>query len=223
MTAMSHALLLRSTNATHDALTTRLETAIGHHPTLASPREHYPATDTFLASGSRHLAAIHAVLLPLARRRLPEGAHRAHEYAHQSKRLEVALAATKAKLYGSAYAVTRPWSEIWEEVRRELAATLELERELVADLSHHLGDAEHGELIDRLYRAEQRAPTRPHPYVPHLGIRGKLARGVCRRVDQFWDTTEGRMIPEPVRVHDRTHQGLMTQFLLGDPHLGEDE
>jgi len=223
MTAMSHALLLRSTNATHDALTTRLETAIGHHPTMASPREHYPATDTFLASGSRHLAAIHAVLIPLARRRLPEGSHRAHEYAHQSKHLEVALAATKAKLYGSAYAVTRPWSEIWEEVRRELAATLELERELVADLSHHLGDAEHGELIDRLYRAEQRAPTRPHPYVPHLGIRGKLARGVCRRVDQFWDTTEGRMIPEPVRVHDRTHQGLMTQFLLGDPHLGEDE
>jgi hypothetical protein len=222
MTLMIHALLLRSTDATHVALTTRLETAIGHHPTLASPREHYPATDTFLASASRHLASVHAVLIPVVRRRLPDGSHRVHEWAHQCKLLEVALAATKAKLYGSVYAVTRPWAEIWTEVRRELAATLALERQLVADLSEHLDDAEHGELVDRLYRAEQRAPTRPHPYVPHLGIPGRLARGVCRQVDRFWDTTEGRMIPEPVRVHDRSHQGLMTQFLLGDPHLGEE-
>jgi len=219
---MTNALLIRSTDATHDALTTRLETAIGHHPTLASPREHYPATDTFLASASRHLAAVHAVLVPLSRRRLPDGSHRAHEWSHQSKQLEIALAGTKAKLYGSAYAVTRPWPEIWEEVRGELAATLKLERRLVDDLSDHLDDDEHSELIDRLYRAEQRAPTRPHPYVPHLGVPGKVARGVCRQVDRFWDTTEGRMMPEPVRVHDRSHQGPMTQFLLGDPHLGED-
>jgi len=219
---MQHDLLNRSITATQDALDNRLETAIGHHPTLANPREHYPATDTFLASSSRHLAAVNAVLVPAARRELPDGSHRAHEFSRQCRHLEAALAQTKAKLYGSAYAVSEPWPEIWHDVRREFDRTMTMEHDLTSSLAEHLDDEENEALVDRLYRAERKAPTRPHPYVPHLGVTGRVARGVCRQVDRFWDTAEGRMIPEPIRVHDRAHQGRLTQYLLADPHLEEE-
>ena len=39
------------------------------------------------------------------------------------------------------------------------------------------------------------------------------------RVDGLWDTTEGRMIPEPVQPHDRSHDRRIGQYSLVDPHL----
>ena len=219
---MQHDLLNRSITATHDALDNRLETAIGHHPTMANPRAHYPATDTFLASISRHLAAVTDSLVPTVRHRLPNGSDRAHEFSHQCRHLESSLATIKAKLYGSAYAVSTPWADIWADVRREFDRTMAMEHDLVTALAEDLTDEENDHLVDRLFHAELKAPTRPHPYVPHLGVSGRVARRVCRQVDNFWDTAEGRMIPEPVRVHDRAHQGRLTQYLLADPHMGED-
>lgn len=220
---MNQDLLNRSITATHDALDNRLETALAQHPTLANPREHYPATDTFLASSSRHLAAVNDVLVPTVRHRLHDGSRLAHEFSRQCRHLEAALARIKAKLYGSAYAVSTPWTEVWSDVRREFDHTMSMEHDLVNSLAEQLDEQEIHDLVDRLYRAEQKAPTRPHPYVPHLGVPGRVARRVCRQVDRFWDTTEGRMIPEPIRVHDRDHQGRLTQYLLADPHLGEDD
>jgi hypothetical protein len=219
---MGHDLLNRSITATRDTLDNRLETAIGYHPTMTNPRGHYPSTDTFLASSSRHLAAVNAVLVPTVRHRLPDGSRGAHEFTRQCRHLEAALALIKAKLYGSAYAVSTPWTEIWADVRREFDRTMAMEHDLVSSLTEQLDDEQTDQLVDRLYRAEQKAPTRPHPYVPHLGMSGRVARRVCRQVDSFWDTAEGRMIPEPIRVHDRDHQGRLTQYLLADPHL-EDE
>jgi hypothetical protein len=213
--------LHRSMHATHAVLRGRLDTAAEKHGTHDRPRDRYPATDTFLASTSRHLAAVNAVLVPELKH-LPDGPHRCHEFSQQCRSLEAALALVKARLYGSVYAVTTPWPEVWAEVRREFDATLELEKVLVDSLDHDLGSQRAAELSERLYRAEQKAPTRPHPYVPHLGVSGRVARRVCRQVDNFWDTAEGRMIPEPVRVHDRAHQGRLTQYLLADPHMGED-
>ncbi len=42
------------------------------------------------------------------------------------------------------------------------------------------------------------------------------------RVDGLWDTTEGRMIPEPVQPHDRSHDRRIAQYFLVDPHLPDD-
>jgi hypothetical protein len=97
-----------------------------------------------------------------------------------------------------------------------------LERELVDAVAatRHDDDPDWGE---RLYHAELHAPTRPHPYVWHRGLRGRMARTVALRIDRFWDTAEGRMIPEPVKAHDRGHDGKVTQYLLADPHLEDEE
>src|SRR5688500_138254 len=96
-------------NATHGVLAARLEVAAATRPDPRHARDQYPATDTCLASASRHNAAVNAVLVPAARHRLEDGEELARDFTHQSKRFEVALAQVKAKMYGSTYAIRRTW------------------------------------------------------------------------------------------------------------------
>lgn len=131
------------------------------------------------------------------------------------------MAQVKARLYGSTYAIGRTWSSVWDDTRIELDATRRLEEELCQALDEHR-EPDDPDWTEKLYRAELHAPTRPHPYVPHQGVRGRVARGVALRVDRFWDMAEGRMAPEPIRHHDRSHDGLITQYFLADPHFDED-
>jgi hypothetical protein len=214
--------LVPGMSATHRVLDERLSRAEAARPDPGHPRDQYPAIDTFLASASRHQGSVLDVVVPAARHRLPDGEERAREFVHRSRELEIALFNVKAKLYGSTYAIKRSWESIWADVRTEFDATWRLERKLVDDLAahRHEDDPDWGE---RVYHAELRAPTRPHPYVPHRGLGGKLARTVALRVDRFWDMTESRMIPEPVRDHDWHDDGKVTQYLLADPHIEEEE
>ena len=217
-----HDLLETSTAATHDVLDTRLSTAEFHRGGSVHPRDQYPATDTFLASTSSHVAAANEVLVQAVRRNLPDGATKARAFTASSRHLEQSMAQTKAKLYGGAQAVRRPWSGIWSDLHRDFDAFMTMEGELVHELVEHTEPAFRSALSDRIYRAELRAPTRPHPFVPHRGLTGRMARRVALQVDHFWDTAEGRMIPEPVKVHDRSQDGPMTQYLLADPHQPAD-
>lgn len=216
--------LVPGLRVTHQMLVERLDQAAVARPTTdpEHPRDQYPAIDTFLASASRHNSASLAVLVPAARTHVEEGAERAHQYIAQSRRFEIALSQVKAKLYGSTYAVRRPWESIWSDVRRELAETCTLEAALAADIAaaRSDGDPDWGE---RLYRAELSAPTRPHPYIPHQGVPGRVARTVARRVDGFWDVAEGRMVPEPLHHHERQDDGALTQYFLADPHLPDED
>lgn len=211
-------VLADTVTQTHAVLHARLRSAEASRPTRERPRAALSAADPFLASTSRHVAAANAVLAPAARRHLDQGNRRAHELALQSRRLEIALSQLKAKLYGSTFVVRRPWASIWEEVERELAATRTLELQLVDELGAATDAERRSELAEQLYRTERRVPTRPHPYLPHRGLSGRVARRVALQVDRFWDTAEGRMVPEPVRPH-RGREGRIAQYLLADPHL----
>jgi hypothetical protein len=197
--------LTAGTRATYDVLGERLERAASTDPERNDPRSRYPVTDTFLASASRHINAATSVLAPAARKRLPDGAARSHAFIAQVRRLEAAMAQVKARLYGSTYAIGRTWSSVWDDTRLELEATRQLEEELCRDLDERR-EPDDPDWTERLYRAELHAPTRPHPYVPHQGVRGRLAREVALRVDRFWDMAEGRMAPEPIRHHDRSRR-----------------
>ncbi len=214
--------LVPGMNATQEVLRYRLSLAATASPDRRHPRDHYRAIDTFLASSSRHQAAVLEVVVPAVRKRVPDGKELAHKFVHQDKELEVALAQVKAKLYGSSYAIRRSWHSIWDDVRREFEAVWRLERELVEELELHRQDSD-PDWGERLYHAELHAPTRPHPFVPHSGLGGRIARTVAQRVDRFWDAAEGRMIPEPAHhPRDRDHEGRLAQYLLADPHLREE-
>ena len=90
--------LVRGINATHRVLDERLTRAAAARPNIRHPRDQYPAIDTFLASASRHNAAVLEVLMPVVRERVPDGEERAEDFIHRSKELEIALFNVKAKV-----------------------------------------------------------------------------------------------------------------------------
>lgn len=211
-------------NNLHHDIAQRLSLAENARADAENPRAHYSAIDTFLATASRHNAAMVSAIEPLVHR-LPGGHELAHEFLAASRTYEEALAHVKAKLYGSSYA-DRSWSSIWKEVHNQFDAVSELERRMANDLVDRDADLTNDDsTVDlgvRLHDVEVGSPTRPHPWIPHHGVAGRLARVVARRVDAFWDAAEGRMVPGPVRPHDREHESKLTQYLLADPHI-EDE
>jgi len=214
---MHHTLEI-CTATTADVLRERLHAAVA---ASASPAERhsrgdFPETDDFLASASRHVAAVSSALLPEARRRLDDGRLRVRAHVQQSRELEIALARVKGRLYGAAQMLHVTWHDLWRDVEVQLERSLELERDLVEDLVRTVGDERADVLAARVCHAEQHGPTRPHPFAPHVGVRGRAARRVLRTVDSFWDTTEGRMLPEPVVPRDHSHDGLLTHYLLAD-------
>lgn len=215
--------LVVTVDATHQSLQARLDAATGG-VRRSRPRERRARTDAFMAATSRHLAALDEAVLPVVRRELPDGDTRVKEYLHQARRLELALATLKARVYGAVAATHIPWEEVWDDLRRELREHNELERALVRDLAREADEAVSDELADRLYRAELKAPTRAHPYLPHTGFLGLVARRVWAVADRFWDTTEDRMVPPPVRPpsKEHDHDSLLAQYLIGEPRFDPD-
>jgi len=207
---------------THRQLVARLDTAAAMVSMPGQPRKGYEHTDTFLAAASRHLNAVEEVLVPAVRRHVRGGSKLAHGYVRTSKELEIALANAKAREYGSAYAVKWAWDEVWGDVRTELDTQRGWELSMVEQLTEELGPEELDNLAEELHRAELAAPSRPHPYAPHLGVRGRVARRVLHTVDSFWDAAEGRMVPEPVKPPHKA-PGLLAQYLLADPRFDEEE
>lgn len=211
--------LLTDVRETQRLIEERLARAVAARPNAdgGHVRDQYPPIDTFLATASRHVAATVQVLVPAVRKRLPDGSQRAKAYLAQTRRFSQTLAQVKAKLYGSVYGVGS-WPQLWRAVEREYAALAEMEIHLAELLEDHPGAVDE-DLVTRLHRAELRAPTRPHPFIPQRGASGGLARALARRIDAFWDAAEGRMVPGVERHHERAKQGLITQYFLGDPHV----
>lgn len=207
---------------THENLSDRLADARTRVVTPGQPRKGYEAIDTFLAIASKHLAAVDEVLLPVARKQLPGGADAVHDYLVSARHLEVVLAHVKARAYGSAFETDFHWEDVWADVEAALAHQRESEAHLADQLSGVLDDRELDELTERLHAAESHAPTRPHPYAPHTGFPGLVARKVLHVVDAFWDTVEGRMAPSPAPPK-RKKPGLVAQYFLADPRFDEEE
>ena len=207
---------------THDVLVVRLETARSTVSTPGQPRKAYEGIDTFLALASQHLNAVDAALLPAARKQLPDGSAVVHDYLHAARTLEVSLAHVKARAYGSTFEAGHHWQAIWADVARALAAHRRSEADLVDRLAGVMDARSLDAITERLHHAETVAPTRPHPYTPHTGFPGLVARKVMHAVDLFWDTAEGRMSPTKPRP-PRKRPGIVTQYFLADPRFDEDE
>jgi hypothetical protein len=209
--------------ATHESLATRLDEA-SRPGKVPQAREHRARVNAFMAATSRHLAAVDETLVPEVVRRMPDGPQRVRAYLHEARFLEKALVRLKARLYGELHVAHEPWAEVWDGVRRQLAAHNEKEAELVRQLTSTLDRQTCEALADRVYRAELKAPTRAHPYLPHTGMLGHAARRMWTVADRFWDTAEGREIPPPVRPRprDHSHDSLLSQYLVGEPLMDAD-
>lgn len=217
---MTHGSSLALTvDATQRCLEERLDDAMAPHRDPGRPRDSHSSTDAFLAATSRHLAAVEAVLVPSLRRAVPRGDVTANEYLVAARRLERTLSLLKARLYGEAHAIHLSWPRLWTVVREQLSEHNRLERQLVETLIRHDDPTHLDGLARRVFDAETRGPTRPHPYLPHTGIVSLAARRLWAVADRFWDSAEGRVIPEPVHPVPHRHDSLLSQYLVGDPHF----
>ena len=213
--------LVVTIEATHESLAQRLAEArhVGQMTTTAH-RERFVRTDAFMSGASRHLAAVEDVLLD-AGHQDPETREAADAYLHAARDLEHALALVKARLYGEVHAAHLTWPEVWDGVAHALERHNAQESALVQLVVRALDERESAALAERVYRAELHAPTRAHPYIPHHGRVGHLARRLWALADRFWDTAEGRSVPRLVykKPREHGHDSLMGQYLLGEPHF----
>lgn len=184
--------LLSDVDERHAALLKLLQTAT-HRVTRGQPGEARTNTDRFLAEASRHAAASTRILLPPIARHLQSGRVEVRAYLRQTRRLEHTLVRAKAKEYGQAQTSRVPWESVWAGVGNHLARTIAAERRLAAMLGEHLDSDDEALLRERFRRAIAAAPTRPHPYLPHTGVPGHVARVVCAKLDALWDEVEGRV------------------------------
>lgn len=216
--------LVVATEATHQSLDQRLTEARDLRASRSRPRERFARTDAFMAATSRHLAAVEDVLLPVVAHGLPDGHVRVESYLHEARLLEQSLALLKARLYGEQHASHLSWAQVWEEAETALRRHNECERSTVAELDNGLDETSAAALAERIYRAELRAPTRAHPFIPHTGRLGHLARRLWAVADRFWDMVEGRAVPTLVAPPSREHRhdSLMGQYLVGEPHFDAD-
>jgi hypothetical protein len=211
--------LAMAVDATQRALDHWLSEARAPHQNPLRPRDNYAATDTFVASASRHLAAAEAVLVPQVRSAVPDGRKLSHDYLVAARGLERALVRIKGKLYGEAHLIRLTWPSLWDEARARLDEHDRRETEVVEALLQYGEPATVEGLARRIFDAETRGPTRPHPLTPHTGVLGAAARRMWALADRFWDDAEGRVIPAPVQAHARRHDSLVGQYLVADPRF----
>jgi hypothetical protein len=213
--------LAMTVEATQRSLEERLSEALAPHHDPLRPRDTYAVTDTFIAATSRHLAAVQAVLLGPVHRTVPDGDALVHDYVQAARHLELTMALIKARLYGEAHSVHLSWSELWIRAQAQLTEHNELENRIVDELIRHGDPGQVDGLARRVFDAETRAPTRPHPRLPHTGMFSLMARKIWAVADRFWDAAEGRVIPEPVHPAPHKHDSLMAQYLVADPQFDD--
>lgn len=221
-------VLSLSVQRTHDVLAEELEGLRtrfgppGEHEELEGPHRGFQPIDEFVTTASRHLHAVNEVLVPPAREELPDGKEVTHAYRDSMRVLEVVLAHVKAHEYGSVYEKRISWPSVWSEVGTALHALRVREEDLAKRLTALLDDSDVDRLAEQLDEAEPGEPSRPHPYLPHTGVMGSVARGVAKRTDRAWDHAEGRPLSWPSRG-EKKRPGLLAQYLLGDPRFDPDE
>ena len=218
---MSTNSLVVTIEATHRSLEQRLSEVVRTVGSDVRARESYARTDAFMAAASRHLGAAEEVLVPEACRRLEDGPQVTTAYLDAARRLEGAIARLRGRLYGEVHAAYLPWNEVWAELRRCVEVHNDTEQRMVQRLDAVIETDQADELATRVYRAELKAPTRAHPHLPHTGRLGVAARRVWAVADRFWDSTQNRAVPPPIRPRSkqRDHESLMSQFFTGGPTL----
>ncbi|VXC34129.1 hypothetical protein [Aeromicrobium sp. 9AM] len=194
-----HDPLLTAIAGSHRALDDQL-TAVGRAvQDRQATRVVMQMTDAFMIHACRHVSATCAVILPRARRGLPEGRRRVRLYIRQARQLERSVAQAKRRLYGASRSIELPWSYVWAGLRHELHELMAIELALVEDVAAELGPRAGGHLARQLAGSEAGSPTRPHPHSPHTGWTASLSRVLWVRADSFWDAVEGRIVAGAVK------------------------
>src|SRR3954447_10260632 len=157
-------------------------------PSTQDPQERRDLVDTVIGEVVRHSVAEEMYLYPAMREHLPDGRDFAEHDAEEHKELEKVM----KKL---------------ESTQADDPRFADLVRDMTSKLRHHVHDEEDEqfprlrdqlpretlvELREKVDRAKQLAPTRPHPNAPNAELFHKLAGPGVGMVDRMRDKLTGR-------------------------------
>lgn len=164
------------------------------------------------------LAAFERTVLPAAERRLGDGKTRAGQLREGGEQLNTVLYWLDRHLTGDARARTWPGDDLDHDVQAAVDTYSEMERKLIDELAQAMDEGELTELVRSYHKAEQVAPTRPHPNLGYGGVLGRLTFRLAGLVDDVRDGTESR--PAGPVVGEEAGQALRELDEDADPASG---
>jgi hypothetical protein len=169
---------------------------------------------------SAHLAAMSRAVTPVAVRRLDESAARLRDAYRRDLDLERILRIAERRHSGDALAAGLDPRRLRSAIVERLHAHAEIEHDRLRGLSELL-DSEAQLTLGMAYLdALAKAPTRPHPHVPHSGLVGAIAFRVEAIRDRVLDTMDGRHVPLPRTPNEPRTPGRWSSYLLGQMQPG---
>jgi hypothetical protein len=201
----------------HAAISAAFQAATASEPGHLEPRRQLTAADGFLATLCRHVAAVEDVMYP-AVRRLPNGRETVRLGLYQLRDLELCTRHLIASLYGELHEAT-PRGQLWRRMAARLAEHVTDEEALCKRLDDALPEPERRRLADEFVGVFDRAPTRPHPYIPHSPRLGRTMHRIWSAVDRAMDVMDSRIIPQRPSDPRPLKRTLWGQYLIGTPDL----
>jgi hypothetical protein len=172
---------------------------------------------------SAHLAATARTIRPVASRVLGEPAAVLREITRRDIELERMLRIAERRHSGDALAAGLDAERLRVSLLERLEAHAETEHTRLSALSDVLSTAEERALAESYLDALVKAPTRPHPHVPHHGVVGAIAFHVEAVRDRLLDTMDGRHVPLPRTPHEPRTPGRWGSYLLGQMQQAPDQ
>jgi hypothetical protein len=164
---------------------------------------------------SAHLAAVGRTIGPVATRRLGESAVILREGHRRDLELERMLRIAERRHSGDVLASGLDIERLRTSIVSRLDSHAELEHRRLAALADLLDDDEQRQLAESYLDALVKAPTRPHPHLPHRGISGAIAFRVDAVRDRLLNTMDSRHVPLPRAPHETRRPGRWGSYLLG--------
>jgi hypothetical protein len=167
-------------------------------PAHARPRDGYDAEDMYdaeVATLGGHLAAVEAVVYPVARQRLDGGRIVVAEQQRLSRRIERLMRLIEGRWYGDVYAADMKLGRLQRELARLVEVSRRSELDLARRLDATLTTAERCAVTESFAAAMARPPTRAHPYIPHSWGLAWLAFRACSLWDRALDVMDNRKVP----------------------------
>jgi hypothetical protein len=158
---------------------------------------------------------------PVARRRLTTGRALVAAQRRRGRHLEQLMRLIEGRFYGDTHAAGMDVERLQDDLTRHVKAYIDSERDLARRMDAVLSRPQRVALLEHYRAALKRAPTRPHPYMPHpRGMAAAMFR-VCSVWDRALDLMDSRAVPGEPAPRRTTPLSLWNRYLLGSAQFEE--
>jgi hypothetical protein len=186
-------------------------------PAATRPVDGYEAEDIYdaeVATLGGYLAAVEAVLYPVARRQLAGGRAAVAAQQRLARRIERLMRLIEGRFYGDVYAIDMEVEQLQGQLAELVEASRRTELDLARRLDRTLSTAHQAAVARSFAAAMAHAPTRPHPYLPHTMGLGKLSFRVSALWDRALDVMDNRAVPGTTPRRRKRRLTLWDRYVL---------